>query len=206
MARKASVRVQMAEEEVELPSFEEIMATQRPRDPGPDDEPPPVPDPAEPSSVPPEEPDETPDEEDGDEIPSPDETGTPADPPNSAALTGEIMPREVRYESRILIVDAWQYDGTLKNAPMWIDRNWAAYADEHDNLRHLEPGPALRVPTYRGDTVVCRVGDYVAQQEVKITADEPGEIKTEVWEKEQFQRLFLPVEKGAPDYIRPFGE
>lgn len=247
MPRRGAVRVQMADEADELPSFEQILASSPSQPeaavaqrPGPDDpDPTPVPGPGSDNpSVPPDqepaepnepEPDddngETPDEEDGEEIPSGDDDGSPADPPHSVGLTpegrapltaatspppaldGEISPpgdRAVRYEARIQIVDAWRYPGTLTQAPPWIDRNWAAFADSYDPVRNLEPGPALRVPTYRGDTVYCRVGDYVAQQEVKLTADEPGEIKIEVWEAEQFQRLFIPVPKGAPDYVRPY--
>ena len=71
------------------------------------------------------------------------------------------------------IVDAFQYPGSLIHAPDWVDRNWAAYADNYDPVRDMEPGPALRVPTYRGDTVLCRKGDYVARQEVKLLVDHP---------------------------------
>jgi len=119
----------------------------------------------------------------------------PRDPRSRASqlIEGEIIPTQKRYESRITIVDAWQYPGTLSQAPDWIDRNWAAWAD-YDQIRGMEPGPALRVPThgegYR--ETLCRVGDFVARQEVKLLADIPGEIKLEVWEKEQFERLFMP--------------
>jgi len=207
MPRKSSVRVQMADEETELPSFEEILAQTPPRQPDPDD-----PDngdengngPIDPREdddpPPPEEPDvepepDIPDEGDPDEIPFGDESGLPADPPHIAAIT-EIFPpthNEKHYEARISIVDAFQYQGNLKDAPEWIDRNWAAYADNYDPVRELEPGPALRVPTYRGDTVLCRKGDYVAQQEVRLTSNLPGEVKIEVWEQQQFERLFIPV-------------
>jgi len=135
----------------------------------------------------------------------------PRDPQAAARpIEGEILPPPPRpadpsadpihrkYESRITIVDAWQYPGTLSQAPDWIDRNWAAWAD-YDQLRGLEPGPALRVPThgegYR--EALCRIGDFVARQEVKLLADIPGEIKLEVWEKEQFERLFIPAEPAA---------
>lgn len=83
----------------------------------------------------------------------------------------------------------------MTSAPVWVDRNWVAWADE-DQLRQIPAGPALRVPTYyasTGEHVLCRIGDYVARQEVKLIASEPGEIKLEVWAKEQFERIFLPT-------------
>jgi hypothetical protein len=122
----------------------------------------------------------------------PTEPAGPADPSNHPAAVSPAHP--LTYESRITIVDAWQYPGTLVNAPAWVDRNWAAYAADFDPDRMLEPGPALRVPSHIGQERVCRVGDYVARQEVRLVADAPGEIRLEVWEKQQFERLFLPVD------------
>ena len=110
---------------------------------------------------------------------------------SASALHGEIS-RQIRYEGRIKIVDAWQYPGTLRGAPPYVDRNWVGWGD-YDPMRQIEPGPALRVPMLGGDIVMCRPGDYVVTQEVRIIADEPGELKVEVWEQQQFERLFLPV-------------
>lgn len=114
-------------------------------------------------------------------------------------VEGEILPTSRRYESRITIIDAYQYPGNVAAAPQWVDRNWVAWADE-DMLRQIPAGPALRVPTYyasSGEHVICRVGDYVARQEVRLLAGEPGEIKLEVWAKEQFERIFLPIPSKA---------
>jgi hypothetical protein len=230
MARKPSVLVQMTDDESELDQL--LAAANAPRNPGPDEPDDPSPVPTEPFDPDEDDEDPEDDDDNGEAaredqpanpgaVPSPPEgdrvsAGTDAaDRANAAGSVPTEMPpfsppmeiippnaHSVRYEARISIVDAYQYPGNLKDAPGWVDRNWAAYADNFDPLRQLEPGPALRVPTYRGDTVLCRVGDYVARQEVKLTADQPGEIKIEVWEKEQFQRIFMPVEK-AP--IRPYG-
>jgi hypothetical protein len=114
-------------------------------------------------------------------------------PPLDAPQPNQPPPGAVRYESRIRVVEAWRYPGNLTGAPAWIDRNWIGFAD-FDDLRKLEPGPCLRVPIH-GDPyahVVCRVGDYMARQEVKLVPDLPGEIQVQVWEAEQFQRLFIP--------------
>lgn len=97
-----------------------------------------------------------------------------------------------RYESRIRIAEAWQYNGQLATAPGWVDRSWAAWGDA-DSLRGLEQGPALRVPTV-GQVAekVARVGDYVVRQEVTIALGVEPDIQIEVWEKENFEKFFLP--------------
>ena len=109
------------------------------------------------------------------------------------AITGEIMPRHVSYESRINIVDAWQYPGSLRDAPNWVDKNWAGFGD-FDPMRAIEPGPCLRVPIH-GQIVLARIGDYVCRQEVKLNP-ELSDIRIEVWEQGQFEKLFLPVTEG----------
>ena len=133
-----------------------------------------------------------PDNENGDDedrepyAPDPSEDNRPA-----AGLHGELL-RNVRYEGRIKIVDAWQYNGNLKAAPDYVDRNWVAWGD-WDPVREIEPGPALRVPSADGGAVMCRPGDYVVTQEVRLVADSPGDLKVEVWSRDQFEKLFLPV-------------
>lgn len=98
----------------------------------------------------------------------------------------------VRYEGRIQVLDAFRYPGVLKDAPDWVDRNWIAFAD-HDDVRNIPAGPCLRVPLPSGVTAVCRVGDYVVQQEVRVALDTPGDVRIEVWPAEQFQKNFMPV-------------
>ena len=103
----------------------------------------------------------------------------------------------VRYESRIRVLEAYQYPGNLKTAPAWVDRNWTGYASDYDPLRGLEPGPALRVPTRHGDTVVlCRPGDYVVRQEVVLMHGVEPDVVTEVWAKESFEKNFIPEYAG----------
>jgi hypothetical protein len=178
MARKPSVTVQMADEASELPTFEEILGVPAPQTS------PPAPQPA-----PPEE-DPTP------AVPTPGNEPYPGYPDKDPPAKPQ-PPAAVRYESRIVIVDAWRYPGSLKLAPDWIDRNWAAFADTYDIVRKIDPGPALRVPTVHGSDALCRIGDYVAKQTVKLSADIEEE-RIEVWEAEQFMRLFLPVGEAAP--------
>jgi len=117
-----------------------------------------------------------------------------------AGLLGEIVPPgKVRYESRINIVDAYRYRGTLSDAPDWIDRNWAGFG-EYDSIRQIDEGPCLRVPSSAnpGEVVLARVGDYVCRQSVLLDNGRPPEIRTEVWAAEQFERLFVGVDRANP--------
>lgn len=102
-------------------------------------------------------------------------------------------PKRGVYTSRIEIMDAWQYTGLVGDAPEWVDRNWVGYADQPDLIRDIPPGPCLRVPTYRGDVVVTRPGDYIVQQTMKSTdKDASGDqLRMEVWGREDFERLFV---------------
>lgn len=132
---------------------------------------------------------------------------TPTSPPGSdpagAAITpidmDIISPRErrlamgsVRYEGRIRIMEAFQYMGSVAAAPAWIDRNWISFAD-HDDLRGIPAGPALRVPLLSGNTAVARIGDYIVQQEVLLGPGMPTDLRVEVWAKPDFEKNFLPV-------------
>jgi hypothetical protein len=105
---------------------------------------------------------------------------------------------EVRYESRIRISEAWQYNGVLAEAPAWVDRSWAAW-DDGDGTRRILPGPALRVPspTVPTGSKLCRRGDYVVRQEVTIALGLEPDIQVEVWPREEFERFFLPRKDGG---------
>jgi hypothetical protein len=107
------------------------------------------------------------------------------------------------YQSRIKIVEAWRYPGSLKNAPSFIDPNWAAWGERDDaHIPPLEPGPALRIParTPTGDKL-ARAGDYVVRQEVALTSELAGEVEVDVWPADQFERLFMPKTEKP---FRPF--
>lgn len=108
-------------------------------------------------------------------------------------------PAEITYRSRIAIIEAWRYAGALADAPPWIDRSWAAWADL-DERTGQRPGPCLRVPVAShmraGDEAVCRVGDYVVRQCVSL-ADGIEETGVEVWPQADFHRLFMPVKANA---------
>jgi len=122
-------------------------------------------------------------------------TARPIDVPTDDFITSlrSGLRAGVRYESRIRVLEAYQYPGNLKDAPAWVDRNWTGYASDYDPLRGLEPGPALRVPTRHGDTVVlCRPGDYVVRQEVVLAHGIEPDVVTEVWAKESFEKNFIP--------------
>jgi hypothetical protein len=120
----------------------------------------------------------------------------------------DITRGNVRYESRIQIVDAWQYPGRLSPAtPDWIDRNWVGYADD-DPIRQIAAGPCLRVPSSAdpAEVVLARIGDYVCRQQVLTDDGGPKVIRTEVWAAEQFQRLFVAVSPPADARVQPPAE
>jgi hypothetical protein len=135
--------------------------------------------------------------------------------------TGPLLPAAstTRYESRIRIAEAWQYNGSLADAPSFVDRSWAAWGD-YDDDRNITPGPALRVPIPSGkDTEkMCRKGDYVVKQEVTLALGMPPDITVDVWKKEDFEKFFLPrrirnlgdpptgdIDGPAPDPDTPMG-
>ena len=105
----------------------------------------------------------------------------------------------IRYESRIRVLEAFQYRGSLQGAPAWVDRSWAGYGD-WDPLRNIAAGPALRVPSPHGDVVLARPGDYVVRQSVTIAHHVEPDIQVEVWAREAFERTFLPA--GTSDLER----
>lgn len=120
-------------------------------------------------------------------------------PDAKKALDGEIIPKATPpvgstvYESRIRILEAWQYPGSVpKTAPAYIDRNWIGWADP-DPVRGREGSPCLRIPAsdQPSTVVICRPGDFVVRQEVQMAPGFPSAEKVEVWEEEQFARLFI---------------
>jgi hypothetical protein len=121
-------------------------------------------------------------------------------------------PSRIRWTSRISILEAYQYNGSFKNAPPWIQRTWLAYGDA-DLLRQIPPGPCLRVPLptaahggYPNDDggyVLCRIGDFVCRQQMDFEDGRAPHIRTEVWAKEQFLKNFMPEAKPAPRSALP---
>jgi hypothetical protein len=99
-----------------------------------------------------------------------------------------------RYEQRIRVIEAYRFDGNVRVAPGWIDRNWIAYADPvYEGGALLKPGgAALNVPTSKGRDEVARIGDYVVKQEVTLVAGVVDE-QLEVWPAHEFERVFIPV-------------
>jgi hypothetical protein len=183
----ATRKIIVADSEEELEAA--TAAAQKPGEPEPD-----TPEPLQPE---PEEEDDDEKTENGDDAEEADEedvpADTPADPPGTAAvlpLPTQPAAARLTYENRIFIVDAWQYPGSLRDAPPWVDRNWAGYAADYDPLRQLEPGPCLRVPLLGGVVAIVRIGDYVVTQEVKFS-DGLSDLRLEVWEQQQFEKFFM---------------
>jgi hypothetical protein len=116
-----------------------------------------------------------------------------ASPPAQTPLIPSPVPAgtsTIHYESRIAIIEAWQYGGSVRSAPDFIDRNWVGF-DER---------PILRVPLPArpdGEPAICRIGDYVVRQVVTLASGVPPEEKLEVWQQAEFERLFIPKRPGA---------
>lgn len=125
---------------------------------------------------------------------------TQRDPEASVKPPPSLLPHHgiARYESRIRVVEAWQYHGRLVEAPSWIDKSWAAWG-EYDEERKMDPGPALRVRTDgRIAEKMARVGDYVVKQEVTLVLGVEPDVQIDVWRKDEFEKFFLPSPPSAP--------
>jgi len=118
----------------------------------------------------------------------------PTRPPTGPKVSYVKPSTPVRYESRIEVLEAFRYPGSLLNAPDWVDRNWVAWADT-DEVTKQPAGPALRVPMENGGQVLCRVGDYIVKQNVR--GDTGSRVKTEVWAGAEFERIFVPAITGS---------
>jgi hypothetical protein len=147
----------------------------------------------------------TPDEDEDEDRPpldAPDRDIVPPAKPATAMQAprpGAASPspgQPIRYESRIRVLEAYRYPGSLKDAPPWVDRNWIGYADADDVERGIAAGPCLRVP-HSDDVLICRIGDYVARQEVLMAPGVPGVVRIEVWPSNEFEKLFVPVAPGV---------
>ena len=129
--------------------------------------------------------------------PAPADRGSEAPAPVAAQPTAPLEAPVVTYRSRISVVEAWRYPGSLSSAPDFIDRSWTGWADE-DQLIGKPSGPALRVPVPRSITYpegmrLCRVGDYVVRQTVCLMDGVDSDVMVDVWPKEEFERMFMPV-------------
>jgi len=173
----------MADSEEELASISPLDQLTIPR-PKPDDDIPTPPDPD----------DDDPNYDD-DPDPVPDDHGNPNRVPDvperPAALADDVIVE--RYQSRIHIVDAWKYPGSLVKRPDFVDPGWASWA-EYDDKTKRPAGPALRVPTSGPQTEkMCRKGDYVVRQLVTIDHSQPADAQVDVWTEAEFERLFIPA-------------
>ena len=103
-----------------------------------------------------------------------------------------------RYRSRIRVVEAWQYLGSLRDAPEFVSRDWVSYA-AYDPVKNIEPGPALRVPTSGAQVEkLARSGDYIVRQEITLVDGLDAEEQVDVWSREEFERLFIPTLQARP--------
>ena len=124
---------------------------------------------------------------------------------SAPVISAPPPPPTVTYRSRIAVVEAWRYPGQLAQAPDFIDRAWTAWAEA--DLYGRSAGPALRVPVTRSlsgpvpadGAKLCRIGDYVVRQMVTLVDGLEPEEALDVWPKEDFERLFMPVKHRKVD-------
>lgn len=133
-------------------------------------------------------------------------TGPLTAPSQSPPPNRSVTPAPVTYRSRISVVEAWQYPGSLSAAPPWVDRAWASWADA-DQLTGALAGPGLRVPIPSSlsqsnripvtpgtePEKMARVGDYLVKQRIALLDDLDGDEVIDVWPKEEFEKLFMPT-------------
>jgi hypothetical protein len=118
---------------------------------------------------------------------------SPADEDIISPRERRLAQGQIRYEGRIRVLEAFQYLGRLDSAPAWVDRNWLAHGDV-DDLRKIPAGPMLRVPVPNTPNfALCRIGDYVCQQEIVLDVGVPSAVRVEVWAKDDFQKNFMAV-------------
>jgi hypothetical protein len=93
-----------------------------------------------------------------------------------------------KYVQRIDVLEAFQYVGTLKDAPPWIDRNWTSYAG-YDEVTKEEPGPALKVPGLG----LCRKNWFIVQQAVRLDEAGTQDVRLAIYRPDDFYKWFLPL-------------
>jgi hypothetical protein len=127
--------------------------------------------------------------------PLPAATKAPLSPAADAPLSP--VAAHSRYIYRIRVLEAFHYMGSVQHAPPWVDRGWVAYGD-YDERRRLPAGPALLVPTPRtpSGVTLARSGDYVVRQEIVLAHGLAPVEAVEVWERDEFERLFVPLPGG----------
>lgn len=98
------------------------------------------------------------------------------------ALAGALAADPMAYRSRVTVAAAYRFDGRVREAPEYIDRNWISYDATHPR------GPALAVP----GVGTVKVGEWLVVQNV-LNDDESvafGEFK--IYPDDQFRNLFMP--------------
>lgn len=96
------------------------------------------------------------------------------------------------YVQRISVVSAYHFDGHVQTAPAWVDRNWLAWNDLARDERGT--GIVLELP----GVGICRVGDYIVQQDVLIDGLGTRVAQLAVYDRDEFERMFLPVSQADP--------
>lgn len=87
------------------------------------------------------------------------------------------------YTSRIAIGTAYRFDGQLRSAPEWVDRNWLSY----------DQGPALAIP----DVGSLKQGQWLVVQNVMEDDGVVAWQELKIYDDHTFRNLFMPVRKAA---------
>lgn len=106
----------------------------------------------------------------------------------TAIVAPSLPPEGVVYRQRIQILEVYRYPGHLKQAPLWVDRNWIVFFTYDEAHPERKPGPGLRVPGV-GDV---HTGDFLVQQEVALD-ETTSDVRMAVYTPEEFFRWFIPT-------------
>ena len=93
----------------------------------------------------------------------------------------------VKYVQRVTVAEAYQFNGRVQSAPLWVDRNWLSFDEAAKDETGV--GIVLDLP----GVGICRIGDYIVQQ--KVLMDDTGYTidRVAVYSKDDFEKMFLPV-------------
>jgi hypothetical protein len=101
----------------------------------------------------------------------------------AASRLASSLPSDQTYRSRVSVSTAYRYDGAVRSAPEFIDRNWMAY----DN-----GGPALNIP----NVGLLHVGEWLVIQDI---LDDDGSIaltEFKIYDDDTFHGMFMPASAG----------
>ena len=106
------------------------------------------------------------------------------DHPHAAVPPKEGQPGSFTWKQRVLVNEAYQFNGRVQEAPPWVDKNWLGHDDA---AKDATGSPIVLVIPGIG---TCRRGDYIVQQSV-LDDDNMWQDRIEIYKREDFERMFV---------------